>query len=258
MRLALLGDPVAHSLSPAIHGAAFAACGIDGIYEVRRVDTAGLDAAVGEVRDGSLHGANVTMPHKVAAAERCDVLEGVAGRLGVVNTLRMDGGALVGANTDAPGVADAFERRGLPGSGPVLILGAGGAARAALVALEGRDLAVATRRGRGAEMAAEIGVPAREVPWGQGVPGAVVVNATPLGMDAEPLPGAVLDGAVGLLDMPYGVRATPAVERARERGIPTADGIDLLVAQAARSFEVWTGRDAPIDAMEAAARSAAA
>jgi len=93
------------------------------------------------------------------------------------------------------------------------------------------------------------------LPWGTGWAGAVVVNATPLGMEGESLPGGILDGAVGLIDMAYGAEPTPAVEHARRRGIPVADGLDVLVAQAAISFTWWTGVPAPIEVMRAAARN---
>lgn len=259
MRLAVLGSPVSHSLSPVVHTAALGALGIDGTYEARDVDAAGLAAAAAEIRSGSLDGANVTMPHKAAAAGLCDRLAGPAARLGVVNTLAADGPDLVGWNTDAPGVADAWERCGLPAAGPVLVLGGGGAARAALLALEGRDLSISTRRpGAGAGAAGAVGVACEEVPWGSAVPGVVVVNATPLGMHGEALPPGALAGAAGLFEMAYGDAPTPAAVEAAARGLPTADGIDLLVAQAAASLQLWTGREPPLDVMEAAARAAIA
>ena len=146
MRFAVLGSPVSHSLSPVIHTAALDALGIDGEYMAREVDESGLAAALAEIRSAALDGANVTMPHKAAAAAGSDRLEGAARRLGVVNTLSLEGSELVGRNTDAPGIADAWERRGLPVGGPVHVLGGGGAARAALLALEDRDLFVSTRR----------------------------------------------------------------------------------------------------------------
>jgi shikimate dehydrogenase len=259
VRLAVLGSPVSHSLSPVIHTAALGALGIDGTYEARDVDADGLAAAAGEIRGGTLDGANVTMPHKAAAAALCDRLIGAATRLGVVNTLAREDGDLVGSNTDAPGVSDAWVRRGLPPSAPVLVLGGGGAARAALVALEGRELAISTRRpGAGAGAAAAVAVACREVAWGEAVRGAVVVNATPLGMHGEALPEGLVDAATGLFEMAYGDAPTPAVEAAAALGIPAADGIDLLVAQAALSLHRWTGRVAPVQVMESAARSAVA
>jgi shikimate dehydrogenase len=254
LRLVVLGDPVAHSRSPAIHTAALAATGLDGVYTARRVDGAGVRTAVEEIRDGTLDGANVTMPHKAVAAAAADRLDGQAGRADSVNTLVREDGQVVGYTTDVGGIRDAWSWAGLPVEAPVLLLGGGGAAAAALLALEGRDLRIATRRpGAGIALAQRLGVVADEVPWGAGVRDAVVVNATPIGMHGETLPDGVLEAACGLFEMAYGPEPTPAVARARRDGVPVAEGLDMLVAQAARSFTLWTGVVAPIEAMREAA-----
>jgi shikimate dehydrogenase len=141
----------------------------------------------------------------------------------------------------------------LPGDAPVLVLGAGGAAAAALLAVGPERAAVSARRpGAAAVAGAAFGVPS--IPWGEAIDGAVVVNATPLGMEGEHLPEGLLAAASGLFDMAYGAQTTPAVAEMRRRGMPVIDGIDLLVAQAAGSFELWTGRAAPVAVMERAAR----
>lgn len=249
MRLCLLGDPVAHSRSPAIHRAALAACGITGSYEALTVDAAGFADAIADLRRGVFDGANVTMPHKGAAHDACDDLAGEAERAGAVNTLAMRRGRLTGWNTDVLGLRRLLAD--LP-DGPLLILGAGGAARAALAATDRMARVAAREPQRGAAAADRFG---RAVhPWGAPWPGAVVVNATPLGMLGEPLPPGVLDGAVALVDLAYGSEGTPAVRQARERGIPVVDGIAVLVAQAADAFEIWTGMAAPLEAMGVAAR----
>lgn len=254
MRLVLLGDPVAHSRSPAIQAAALLAAGIEGTYEARRVDVEGVYLACAEIRSGGLRGANVTMPHKRIAAVASDRLSATAARCGAVNTLVGEEGAVRGENTDVGGLLLAWERAGIPPGRPVLILGGGGAAAAALVALAGSDLAVATRRpGAGEALAASLGVTASGLDWGRPRPGAVVVNATPLGMHGEPLPRGVVEESVGLIDLPYGAGPTPAAQTARTQRLPVADGLDHLVAQAALSFELWTGVPAPWRAMESAA-----
>jgi shikimate dehydrogenase len=261
VRLVLLGDPVGHSRSPAIHQAALAAAGIEGRYEALRVDAAGVYRACAEMRAGGLDGANVTMPHKRTAAAAADRLAPEAARCGAVNTLIADGGEVVGHNTDVGGLRLARDWGRIPAGAPVLVLGAGGAAAAALVAFAGGSLAVATRRpGAGRALAAALGIPAREVPWGQPVAGAVVANGTPLGMHGEPLPEGLVEAAAGLIDMPYGAEPTPAVAAAQRLGVPAADGLDLLVAQAALSFGLWTGVEADVGAMRraAGARTAAA
>jgi len=256
VRLVLLGDPVAHSRSPAIFRAALAAAGIEGRYEGRRVDAAGVYRACAEIRAGDLHGANVTMPHKAAAAAAADHLSSDASRCGAANTLAAEEGEVVAYNTDVGGLRLAREWAGLPPGGPVLVLGSGGAAAAALVAFEGEPLVVAARRpGAGARLAAAVGIEAAEAPWGSAIEGAVLVNATPLGMHGEALPKGVVEAAVGLIDLPYGGAATPAAEASRRRGKPVADGLDVLVAQAGLSFRIWTGQEPPLAAMRLAARA---
>ena len=254
IRLALLGDPVAHSRSPAIHEAALRAVGIRGSYEARRTDAHGMERACAEIRSGALDGVNVTMPLKAVALEAVDRASKVAIRAGAVNTVCLRDGSAVGENTDVGGIRDAWRRRRLPDDVPILVLGAGAAAAAALLAREGSELLVSSRRsGMSSALAARLEADAIEIPWRTAVPGAVVVNATPLGMDDELLPGDILDEASGLFDMAYGASTTPAVAAMRDR--PVADGIDMLIAQAARSFQIWTGVAAPFDLMEAAARA---
>ncbi len=252
LTLVLLGDPVAHSRSPALHQAALAAVGIAGTYQARQVDEAGMEGALAELRRGELHGANVTMPHKRLAARLADRRHPLAERARAVNTLVATGGSVTGYLTDVAGVRYAWERAGLPDT-VALVLGAGGAAAAALLAVEGRPLAVAARdRGRAVRLVDQLEVAASVLGWGEALPGAVVVNATPLGMGGETLPPQLLEGATGLLDMTYGADLTPAVRDARAAGVPVADGHDMLLGQAMASFELWTGMAAPEEAMRRA------
>lgn len=255
LHLVLLGDPVDHSLSPVIHKAALEATGLRGTYTAHRVDEAGVRAAFAELRSGRLDGLNITMPHKALAAQLCDHLEPDALRAGSVNTAyRANGGGVRGISTDIDGIRDVWVA--LPSSGPVLILGAGGAAAAACIALADHPLYAAARLGgTTADMARKVGVDLGEVRWGVPVLDAVVVNCTPLGMRGESLPDDVLALAGGILDMAYGPDTTPAVGSVASRGKPTVSGLDLLVAQAARSFSVWTGLPAPLAAMRTALRN---
>lgn len=255
MRLALLGDPVAHSKSPALHEAALAALDIEGSYEARRTDAAGVVTAVEEIRNGALVGANVTMPLKAAALKAVDTASLEAIRAAAVNTLYLGAGAVRGENTDIGGLTDIMKRLAAPADAPVLVLGSGGAAGAAVIAFGDRELTVSARRDeRARALLDRTGADGRVVAWGSPVTGAVVVNATPLGMHGETLPSDALREASALIDLAYGDRPTPAVEFTTGRA-PVADGIDVLVAQAARSFGFWTGRVPPIEVMEAAARA---
>jgi shikimate dehydrogenase len=253
LRLALLGDPVHHSLSPLIHTAALRAAGIAGRYEAHRVDAAGFDVAVAELRRGELDGANVTMPHKVRARDAADVLDASAARASAVNTLVMKGSVLHGHNTDVTGLRRVWAEADLPSTAPVLVLGAGGAAAAALVAFEGRGIVVSARREEAGQAVVDrTGVEARVVPWGVPEPGAVVINATPVGMAGDALPGTVLSGGCGLVDLAYGADPTPAIVRARRLGIPAVDGVQVLLAQGAAAFEIWVGFAPTMAAMRAA------
>jgi len=256
VRLAVLGSPVEHSLSPAMHRAALAASGISGDYSALDVDASGFDAAVALIREGGLDGANVTMPHKARAYSACDTRSVTAVQAWAVNTLMMDDEGLVGNNTDVAGIRAAWEWSGLADDAPVTVLGAGGASAAALVALNGRRIAVAARRrDAAAALVKRTGVPAATLEWGEVLPGSVVVNATPIGMRGESLPEEVLEEAVGLFDMAYGDQPTGSVTESRRRGIPVAEGLDMLVGQAVESFRLWTGVVVDPQIMRGAARA---
>lgn len=244
MKLAIFGSPVEHSLSPAMHRAALAHIGLEGEYLTRDVDENSFMEGVAEIRAGDLDGANVTMPFKILAHNLSDALSGRAVRVGAVNTLSVSGGQLIGDNTDVDGVAYCFEQAALPVTDPVVILGAGGAAAAAQVALADRELYVVARRPEQARFVVDrLGSGAAVIPWGEAVPGGVIVNATSLGMRGELLPDWALDAASGLLDMAYGNAPTRSVAALRHDGIPVADGLDMLVGQAIGCFRIWTGEE---------------
>ena len=257
--LVLFGDPVDHSLSPVIQQAALDAIGLAGTYRAVRVDEAGFRRGCAELRDGRWRGANITMPHKRLASAEVDDRTDEAGRAGSVNTIVVDGSRLVGHSTDIEGIRRTWDDADLPHHAPVLVLGAGGAAAAAVIGAGSTDVFLSARRLELATgLARDLAVAVRPLPWGTVVAGAVVVNATPLGMSGESLPPGIVEQAAGLLDMAYGRSTTPAVQTARSRGIPHATGSDLLLAQAAASFTLWTGRAAPVAAMRAALQKAQA
>lgn len=238
--------------------AAFRACGLDWTYELWDVSPEGLAAAVERLHAHDMAGANVTIPHKVSVIDMLDSIEGEARAAGAVNTIRREGGRLVGSNTDVAGVRAALSEVGLgaPRGLRVVVLGAGGSARAVAVALEGADITFVARH--------PAGMPGEVLPWdGEGWRARarssdLVVNATPAGREGgSPLRGEDLPSGGAVVDLVYRRGGTELVLAARSRGIPAADGWTVLAAQGAASFEAWTGRPAPLDVMRAALERAA-
>ncbi|MFT5564236.1 MAG: shikimate dehydrogenase [Myxococcota bacterium] len=270
---ALLGDPVAHSLSPQLHNTVFRGLGFDVVYVALRVAPADLASAIAGLGAVGALGANVTVPHKRAAYGLCAELTAEARLVGAVNTLSWRDGALYGTTTDTTGLGRVLGSTvpGIAGS-VCVVLGTGGAARAAVVALGragaavaviGRDLdaarllsALATTAGAPSSRALDLsasGITAlvRDA--------RVVLNATTLGMAGESLPAAFMELHDGQIahDLVYGHGVTPFVAAALDRGVEAHDGTAMLVAQAADAFEVWTGGVAPVGSYEAALGGAA-
>ncbi len=221
-RIALLGKPVAESLSPRMQNAAFAAAGLDWQYVALEVDADALAETVRALPQRGFVGANVTIPHKEAAAGLCDEAEGDA-----VNTLVFRDGRVVGFNTDKEIVAGIAAER-------TCLIGAGGAAKALLPALPG-----------------EVWVFSRSGYWPPDADGCdLVVNATPVRDEllVEPRQGQTV------VDLAYYAdgRATALIDAARAAGCEVVDGLDALVRQGAASFRLWTGVDAPVGAMRSA------
>jgi shikimate dehydrogenase len=278
----VIGDPVAHSLSPTLHNAAFAALGLDWVYVAFPVPRGRGAEAVGAVPALGLAGFNVTMPHKEDVAGACDELTADAAALRSVNTVvALPDGRTLGDSTDGPGFLDALADEAMPVAGqPVLVLGAGGAARAVILALgrAGAAVTVAARRPDAANDAAALAPGARAVPLGalaapaSAAPSSaagrvdprefsVVVNATPLGMsggDALPVDPGSLHAGQSVVDLVYHPADTPLLTAARAQGASAVNGLGMLLHQAARSFTLWTGEAAPLEAMRAAAAAALA
>ncbi len=265
--MGIVGWPVEHSLSPAIHNAAFRALELDWVYVPLPVEPSRIGAALDGIRALGLAGVNITMPHKGAAAAGMDSLSEDAARLQAVNTVVVDGSTLLGHNTDAPGF-DRFLRRDAgfdPAARSALVFGAGGAARACALALAragASSITVAARepaRVDDVRMAVE-GLPAKVevVAFADAarVEADLVVNATPVGRDGEMLPLPRIHRAMVVVDLLYHPTVTPLMTAARSGGAATFGGIGLLLHQAALSFELWTGRQPPIDVMSAAASAA--
>lgn len=261
---ALLGNPVSHSLSPLIHNAALRSAGIAAVYVALQCEA---DDVPGVMR--TLAGGNVSVPHKGVAADALQRATERAVRTNACNTFWTERGRLVGDNTDVIGFSVAL-RRLLPdpAGARVLIIGAGGAARAAVYALLESDVdeitVIARDRARRAEIeavagrrAARVHVAADEkLAHRQGYD--LVVNATPLGLkenDRSPLRFEKLDGLRAVFDMVYRRGGTAWVKRAESLGIPAVDGTEMLLQQAAAAFEIWFDTDAPMKAMRSAIQS---
>jgi len=266
---AVLGWPVAHSLSPVIHNAAFTALGMDWTYVALPVEPGTVPAAVAGLRALGLSGANVTMPHKEAVADAMDELTEDAERVRAVNTIEVRDDRLVGHNTDAPGFARFLEHdAGFdPAGKTALLFGAGGAARACALAVARAGLTrivVALREpARAAPLAAaldgfETQVEAIAFDDAGDATADLVINATPLGAHGEELPLPKLGSDGLLVDLLYRPAVTPAQQAARAAGVRAFGGLGLLLYQAALSFELWTGRPAPLEVMSAAALAALA
>ena len=251
----LLGDPLEHSRSPQIHRAALEGLSLEGTYEAVTADGPVLDRTIDDLRDGAVTGINITMPLKNAAARACDFLTAEAEVPMSVNTLRLRNGDVQGHSTDVVAARGILSRPEFDQIAPILVLGAGGAAAAMVAATQGkRPLYVSSRDPvRGKALIKGSG-DAAVVPFGTAVAGAIVINATPLGMTGQVLPQGILESCSGLVDLAYGPGETPAVAKTRNLGVPAVDGIEFLVMQAAASFEWWTGKVPLVNSMLDAAR----
>lgn len=281
-RLGVLGWPVAHSRSPAIHNAALAALGLNRDWHYQRLPVPPqlFEPLVRALAASSFAGANVTIPHKQAALALADEADKAAREIGAANTLTIAAdGAITAENTDAPGLIAALGEQ--PTGRRALVLGAGGSARAVVWALLGAgaaEVSVWNRTpARAEQLARELG--ARAVAHAE--PADLLVNCTSVGLQerAEGYPqqrarsplepsasdvsalnllGLAFD-AVGeyshVVDLAYRSTPTPLVAAAQAHGVRATDGLDVLVAQGALSLERWTGRPAPLSVMRSAARA---
>lgn len=262
--LGLIGHPVSHSVSPAIHEAALRATGLHGLYLPFDLAAESLEPFLQSAESLRVRGLNVTIPHKERAAELVDELDGDAEALDAVNTLVLHEGWMKGHNTDVFGFRMSLRSLGLRvGERRALVVGAGGAAKAVVHVLlrEGAQVTVTNRTPERADRLADsfeesidvlsMGDVARKGPWD------LLVNATPVGtagMDGGlPVPDEVI-GRVGFVyDLVYNPPETPLLAAARARGLRGTNGLEMLLQQAAKSFELWTGASAPFEAMRRAA-----
>jgi shikimate dehydrogenase len=268
---AVLGSPIRHSASPAMHNAAFAALGLNWRYLAFEVDPKNLRAAIEGARAMNFAGLNLTVPHKLLAVEMVDVLDASAKQWGAVNTIKFDANSagkilVTGHNTDADGLANSLREDlavNLRGA-KVLLLGVGGAGRTAALKLAAENVAelflVNRTLAKAEAIAAEIEQQFPSVKVSVGYPKTemdLLLNATSLGLkpdDPSPLDGKQfpLKQARAVYDMIYQPAETKLLATAKAAGCKTANGIGMLVHQGARAFEIWTGQAAPLAVMRRA------
>jgi shikimate dehydrogenase len=285
LRLAVFGDPVAHSASPQMHNAALEKCGIDARYCRLHIRPEELAPALRMLPQKGFLGVNCTIPHKAAALALMDRVDEHAQRIGVVNTVVVEGEQLVGFNTDGPGLVRAVraefgvDLRDLR----VMVLGAGGGAGRAIAmqcGIEGCERLVLVNRtaGKARELAAELARSFRGprvfgpqerllvAPWEDAALRAqiettdLIINCTSVGMkrtDPSPLPSALLQPHLMIYDTIYTASRTRLMHAAEEAGARSANGLSMLLHQGALSFEIWFNREAPVEVMRAALIAAA-
>ena len=278
-RIALLGHPVSHSISPRFQQAALDALGIEATYEAWDIAPEDVPIAVERLRSGDLLGANVTVPHKVAVMRLVDRPDALAERVGAVNTIVNRNGLLEATNTDVAGILRTFEGARVPLAGKqIALIGAGGAARAVVVAMRqagASRVTVVNRTQARAEELAPLGGDELDLRFAPLDPADatfrstfgsadVVVQSTSVGMrhgpaeDDSPVPADAIGEGQVAFDLVYVPEATPFLRNAAEHGAVAIGGLDMLVHQGAASFELWTGRRAPLEVMFQAARAALA
>ncbi|MBN1153066.1 MAG: shikimate dehydrogenase [Dehalococcoidia bacterium] len=263
----IVGDPVAHTLSPAMQNAAFEHAGLDYVYVPWRLPRGRAASCVEAVRTLGIRGLNVTVPHKVDILRYLDVVDDRATRIGAVNTIVNQAGRLSGYNTDAEGFLQGLRAGGIDVRGmQVVVMGAGGAARAVVFSLVdgGAQVTILNRDpGRAAELARDVcggqpptighGLLTADVLEQHLKAAALLVNTTSVGMHPmegeSPCPLALLRRDLAVCDIVYNPRETLLLRGARDLGAVTVDGVEMLVQQGARAFELWTGVKAPVDVM---------
>lgn len=275
--IALLGHPVAHSISPRFQQAALDAAGIEAHYEAWDVAPEALPAAVERLRSGDVLGANITVPHKVAMMRHIDRLDVMGERVGAVNTIVNRNGMLHASNTDVAGVLRSLEAAGVAVRGMrVLLIGAGGAARAVVVAMREAGAGTVTVGNRTLANAEALRPLAGETmplhtcllaPSSAHLRQAMgtaelVIHATSLGMRDGPdeqssaIPGELFRAGQTAFDLVTVPERTPFLAAAEQAGTRTIGGLAMLVHQGAESFRLWTGQEAPLEVMMAAVREA--
>jgi len=262
VRLAVLGDPLAHTLSPVLHRAGCEALGLACEAHALRTPPDALGERLRDLAARGFLGCNLTHPLKEHALDHVDKASVAAERARSVNTIAFQEGGTWGETTDGPGMVDLLrELRREPANERVVLLGAGGAARSLALALQWagcRDVQVSARRPGDARFHWGEGPDPRFLGWRTAEEGdalraaSVVINCTPLAGDEPPAPVDSLARDALVVDLTYGPELTPWVSSARSAGLHAIDGLGLLVHQARRSLSLWLGREVPLEPLAAA------
>ncbi len=256
---AVIGDPISHSLSPVIHNAAFGHLGLDWVFVALRVPAGSAAVALAGAREMGIQGLSVTTPHKEAVAQLVDTASDAAKALDAVNTVVFKDGKAHGENTDGLGLLGALRTEfGIQPSGrKCAVLGAGGAARAIVLALgeaDADEIIVVNRTRKRAEAAAMLAPKIARAGSPEDVPDCeIVINATTVGMasfvEGSPLPKGSFRRGQFVMDIVMSPPVTKLMTDAASTGATVTGGAAMLVHQAAHAFRIWTGTDAPIDIM---------
>ncbi len=253
----IIGNPVTHSLSPAMHNAALAASSIDGVY--LPFPAPDIAAAVTGIRGLGIQGASVTIPHKEKVIPLLDEIDSVAQKIGAVNTVINSNGTLKGLNTDWLGATRALEEEIDLNGMQAVILGAGGSARAIGFGLleKGAKFVLCSRtESRGRDLADELGCPWVSLAEADNLSGDILINATSVGMQPQiensPVPELILSRFQVVMDIVYAPLKTRLLQEAERNGCKIINGLEMLLYQGVAQFELWTGKVAPVALMRKA------
>jgi len=248
----VMGNPVRHSLSPIIHNGAFRRMGLNAAYLAFEVEN--LAEAVSGIKGLGIRGVSVTIPFKTQIIPFLDQLDEVAGKILAVNTIYNEGGKLIGYNTDWRGALGALEEKAHLKGKRVVLLGAGGAARAIAFGLKERGCQVFIHNRspqKAADLANELGLIHRSLSFNGRLDADVLVNATSAGMspndEESPVPKEILAEEMTVMDIVYKPLRTKLLREAEERGCQTIDGLEMLARQGAAQIEIWTGKKPEIE-----------
>jgi shikimate dehydrogenase len=257
----VVGYPLGHTLSPAMHNAAFSESGLNAVYLT--FETRDIAGCLRGMKALGLRGMSVTLPHKTKVVPLLDGTDDVAKRIGAVNTIVNEDGRLIGFNTDGIGALKALEKASELSGKTCLLIGAGGAARAIGFVLKenGVQVILANRSAeRGRALALSLGCPFVPLDGLEGTTADLLINATPVGMapqqEACPVPESTLKDGMVVMDIVYNPLETRLLRAARARGCLTVDGLGMFVHQGAEQFRLWTGLEAPTGAMTQAVEKA--